>query len=59
MLLLAKPTVSFELCPGDGINIDAMLSWPIVRYGLCFRCDITLLETGLDWPLVRVMGKID
>ncbi|MFT4464667.1 MAG: hypothetical protein ACMX3H_08035 [Sodalis sp. (in: enterobacteria)] len=34
------------MSPGDGVNIDATLSWPIVHYGPRSRCDITLLETG-------------
>ncbi|CAJ0994565.1 hypothetical protein [Sodalis praecaptivus] len=45
-LLSAKPTVSFEVSSEEGVNIDATLSWPIVRYGPRSRCDITPLETG-------------
>lgn len=40
-LQLAKPAVSFEVSPGEGVNVAATLCWPIVGFGPTPRCENT------------------
>ncbi|CRL45035.1 hypothetical protein SGGMMB4_02514 [Sodalis glossinidius str. 'morsitans'] len=41
---MAKPTVSFEVGPGEGVNIAATLCWQIVGFGPTLRCENTPVE---------------
>lgn len=40
-LQLAKPAVSFEVSPGDGVNVAATLCWQVVGFRPTPRCENT------------------